>query len=261
MTDETLGIIGTGGLAAFLVEGLRHGGDRRAILLSPRNAETAADLAKRFGATIAAGNQAVIDGAEIVVVATPPKTTLETIRSLRFRPGQLMICVAIDVGLAALRAAAPGAIVVRAMPSAAAAIGLDATPVCPAEPRALAFFAAIGTAHGLPDEAAFAAATALSVFHLWSYALMDVMVGEAEAAGIPRAEAIRLVAAMTRSAGAIALAADPAGSVRGPLDLHGKPGSMTAGALAVLDAADAFTPWRQAFRSALSRARQGSEQG
>jgi pyrroline-5-carboxylate reductase len=255
--DDTLGIIGVGGLAAFLVEGLRHGGDGRPILLSPRNAKQAAILAAHYAATVAADNQAVVDGAGIVVVATPPTVTLDTIRALTFRPGQLLICVAIDIDLASLREAAPGAVAVRAMPSAAAAMGLDATPICPTEPRALAFFAVTGTAHGFDDEAAFAAATALTVFHLWSYALMDTMVGEAEAAGIPRAEAVRLVGALTRSAGAIALAADPTQPVRAPLDLHGKPGSMTAGGMAVLDAAAAFAPWRAAFRHALARARRG----
>jgi len=256
MANNTLGIIGVGDLATFIVEGLRHGGDHRPILLSPRNAHRAAALAARCRATIASDNQAVVDGADIVMVATPPKVTLDAIRSLTFLPGQRLICVAIDIALSDLRGAAPGAVIVRAMPSAAAAICMDSTPICPAEPWALAFFATVGTPHGLKDEATFAAATALSVFHLWSFALMDTMVGEAEAAGIPRADAVRLVAALTRSAGALAVAADPALPVRAPLDLNGKAGTMTATGMSVLEAADAFGPWRTAFRTALARARQ-----
>jgi pyrroline-5-carboxylate reductase len=256
MANDTLGIIGVGGLATFIVEGLRHGGDHRPILLSPRNARQAAALAARCAATVASDNQAVVNGADIVMVATPPKVTLDTIRSLTFQPGQRLICVAIDIGLSDLHEAAPGTVIVRAMPSAAAAICMDSTPVCPAAPWALTFFAATGTSHGFDDEAAFGAATALSVFHLWSFALMDTMVGEAEAAGIPRADAVRLVAATIRSAGAVAAAADPALPVRAPLDLHGKAGTMTAAGMALLEAADAFGPWRTAFRAALARARQ-----
>src|SRR5258706_9290231 len=106
-----LGIVGVGGLAGFVVEGLRRAGDERAILLSPRGAATAAELASRFGARVMSDNQSVIEGAGIVLVATPPVETLACLRALRWRRGQALICVAIDVTRAMLEAAAPGAIV------------------------------------------------------------------------------------------------------------------------------------------------------
>ena len=52
-----------------------------------------------------------------------------------------------------------------------------------------------------------------------------------------------------------ALRADPAQSVREPLDRHGTPGTMTAGGMAALDAADALRPWRQAYEGAVVRLR------
>ena len=98
----------------------------------------------------------------------------------------------------------------------------------------------------------------LAAYHLWLYALMDAMVAESVAAGLPRTAAGGLVAGQTRAAGTLALEGPPQASVRAPLDLHGKPGTMTAGGLAVLDAADAFAPWRAAAAAAVHRARFGS---
>src|SRR5260221_554835 len=97
---------------------------------------------------------------------------------------------------------------------------------------------------GLAGVLGFAAATALAAYHLWLYALMDTMAVASEAAGLPREAAVGLVASQTRAAATLALSAPPQAPVRAPLDLHGKPGSMTAQGMAVLDAADAFAPWR-----------------
>jgi pyrroline-5-carboxylate reductase len=44
----TLGFVGTGTIAAAIVEGLCATPDAGPILVSPRNADTAADLAARF---------------------------------------------------------------------------------------------------------------------------------------------------------------------------------------------------------------------
>ena len=86
---------------------------------------------------------------------------------------------------------------------------------------------------------------------------MDEAVLASEAGGLPRAAAVGLVASQTRAAASLTLAYPPQASVRAPLDLHGKPGSMTAEGLAVLDAAGAFAPWRAALAAALRRARFG----
>src|SRR6185503_8105860 len=90
--EAALGIIGVGGLAGFVVEGLRRAGDKRAILVSPRGAATGAALAARFGARVMADNQSVIETAGIVLVATPPAETLACLRALRWRPGQAEQC-------------------------------------------------------------------------------------------------------------------------------------------------------------------------
>lgn len=258
MAPGTLGIVGVGRLASFMIEGIRKSGDRRPILLSPRNAEMAKRLAADHDCEVAADNQAVIDGADVVIVATPPKDALATIRSLPWRRGQLLVCVAIDVEHAALQDAAGDATVVRAMPTAASAIGLGSTPIFPDDERARALLVLVGDVFPCVDEDQFKVATAASVYHLWMYALMERMAQAVEEAGLPRATAVGLVAGFTQSAGAFAKAADPAQSMRWPLDVNGTPGTMTAQGFAVIEAADALEPWAEALAVAVERARGGS---
>ena len=255
--SQPLGFIGVGGLAGVLVEGFRRAGDRRPILLSPRNADQSRRLAERFGCAALSTNQAVGDGSAIVLVTTPPPATLAAIRGLAWRKGQLLICAAMDMTVPLLAAAAAPAVAVRIMPSASAAVNADALPLCPPNAAARTLLAQLGTVFELSDEGGFAAATALAAYHLWLYALMDTMVAASEAAGLPREAAVGLVASQTRAAATLALSAPPQVPVRAPLDLHGKPGSMTAQGLAVLDAADAFAPWRAAAAAAVQRARHG----
>ena len=64
-TAIAYGVLGVGALASAIVTGLCEGvADPPAIVLSPRNADTAADLAARFeSVSVAADNQAVVDAA------------------------------------------------------------------------------------------------------------------------------------------------------------------------------------------------------
>lgn len=256
MATTPLGIIGAGQLASFLVEGIRHARDGREILLSPRNPQVAASLAERHGCQVASSNQAVVDGAKIVVLATPPGQVLATLRALVWQEQQLLICVAVDVELAALRSAAPAATVVRAMPTAASAVGMGSTPVFPAHPQAQALFSIVGDVWPCADEEHFKAATALSTYHLWLYGLMERMAEAAEESGLPRDAAVGLVASLTRSAGALALARDKQLSMRAPLDDNGTPGTMTRQGYDVIEAENALEPWARALARAVERARQ-----
>jgi pyrroline-5-carboxylate reductase len=116
---------------------------------------------------------AIAPKAHIVLVATPPAETLACLRALSWRPDQALICVAIDVTRATLAAAAPGAIVLRAMPSNAAALGICPTPLYPAHAEAKVLLSRLGPVFELADERAFDAATALAGYHLWCYGLME----------------------------------------------------------------------------------------
>jgi pyrroline-5-carboxylate reductase len=88
-----VGIIGVGTIAEALTMGLCAFGDQRAeILLSPRNDTLSRRLALRYpNVKVAADNQAVVDGSEIVVLAVRPQVTEEVLGALRFRPDQQIV--------------------------------------------------------------------------------------------------------------------------------------------------------------------------
>lgn len=144
----TLGFIGTGTMAAAMVEGL-GGGD---ILLSPRGAEVAADLARRFpGVRVAADNQAVIDGSDMVVLAVRPQVAEAVIRPLRFRPGQTVVSVIAATQITSLRDwIGLDLPIIRAIPLPFAANRASVTPLFPPDADVAALFNRLGTA--LPCE-------------------------------------------------------------------------------------------------------------
>ncbi|GAA3161235.1 NAD(P)-binding domain-containing protein [Nonomuraea salmonea] len=72
-----IGIIGVGEIARAIVTGLLEGdGPPPEVLLSPRGAATAAELAARHGTVrVCGGNQEVADGCDVLIVAVrPPRT-------------------------------------------------------------------------------------------------------------------------------------------------------------------------------------------
>ncbi|MGE0213141.1 MAG: NAD(P)-binding domain-containing protein [Parvibaculaceae bacterium] len=253
----TFGIIGVGGLAEFVVEGLRHAGGDLPILLSPRGAKRAADLSKRFDCRIAPDNQAVVDQSDLVMVATAPPDVIGCVSALKWRAGQPLLCVAINVPLASLSHAAPAARVLRAMPSASAAIGLCPTPLYPPNAEAKGLLERLGPVFEVEDEAGFDAATALAGYHLWVFGLIDVVAKATASGGLSEGMAADMVAAHTRAAAEFVLRRSAGAPVRGPLDEHGVPGTMTAQGMGVLEEAGGLEGWRQGYERALARLKTG----
>lgn len=83
-----LGVVGVGTIAALLVEAIVTGphGDRVEVVLSPRSEHRAADLAGRFpSVSVAADNQEVLDGSDVVLLAVLPPQVAEVCTALTFR--------------------------------------------------------------------------------------------------------------------------------------------------------------------------------
>lgn len=255
-SSAILGIIGVGGLADFVVQGLRRAGDRRKVLLSPRNAERAASLAQQCDAEVMPDNQAVVDAAGLILVAVPPAAVYDCVKALRWHPGQVLICVAIDVTEAGLQAAAPGTTVVRAMPSSCAALNAGGTPIFPANEMAADLFGKLGAFFAVENEAQFNTAAALAAYYLWSFAVIDTVAERAVAEGLPAEIARGLAAALTGAAAAVA-ASRPDLPARTPLETFGLPGTMTRQGWDVLTQSDALNAWSKALDIAIARMRSG----
>jgi pyrroline-5-carboxylate reductase len=157
-----LGFIGTGTIAAAMIEGLAAAGVDSPILVSPRNAETANDLARRFGnVKIAANNQAVLDGSDLVILAVRPQIAGEVLPTLHFRPDHRVLSLIATVSLDWLHSVtAPAAAVARAVPLPPVARRQGPTAVFPADPIVCGLFDRLGTAITLDDESAFDVFTA-----------------------------------------------------------------------------------------------------
>jgi len=102
-TNNTLGIIGIGHLATYTITGLRGSGDTRKIILNPRNAERAQALSKQFNCEVAADNQAVIDQADIILLAVRPFQLNDLLSSVHFPKDKVVISAAAGVSLSQLR--------------------------------------------------------------------------------------------------------------------------------------------------------------
>ncbi|EJF82911.1 pyrroline-5-carboxylate reductase [Candidatus Bartonella washoeensis] len=90
-----IGFLGTGKISASMVEGLMTSAfDVSSIIISPRNAQTAQRLSHNYDKVmIAENNQALLDESDCIFLCLPNQIAEEVLRSLRFRPEQLVISV------------------------------------------------------------------------------------------------------------------------------------------------------------------------
>lgn len=161
-----LGFVGTGAITSAIVTGLNAagiGGDT--ILVSPRNADTAASLAARFlSVRVAASNQAVLDDSDVVMLAIRPQVAAEVLSELRFRADHHVISLMAIIPVDRVRTmVTPARIVTRAIPLPLVADLCGPTPIFPPDQVAAGIFNRIGTtieATSAEQFSAFSTATA-----------------------------------------------------------------------------------------------------
>ncbi|HEY5597609.1 MAG TPA: NAD(P)-binding domain-containing protein [Kiloniellales bacterium] len=193
MTD--LGFIGTGHLAAFLVEGLRRAGADYAITVSPRNRAMAEELRSRFGVAIAPDNQAVVDGCDVIVASVLPRQAGAVLTPLKFRRDQTVLSVMAGVGILAVREhASPATVAVAMMPGHANAFCVGPSALYPDVPAARALLRHLGPVHVYGDEAIFTAASVFGAFSGMSLLLMKQAIDWFTAKGLDATDARTLVA-------------------------------------------------------------------
>jgi len=153
-----LGFLGTGAIASAMVTGLNSGGDSGyAIVLSPRNAETASNLSGHFPAVSVAGsNQEVVDACDIVVIAVRPQIARDVLAELQFRPAQNIISLVSGIPIGKLlELVSPAIRVSRAVPLPAVARRRCVTPIYPHDPESQKLFSLLGSAFAVNTEREF----------------------------------------------------------------------------------------------------------
>jgi pyrroline-5-carboxylate reductase len=143
-----IGFLGTGAIASAIVKGLCSTTDTPySILLSPRNAKIAAELADAFThVKVAHDNQDVLDRSDTVVLAVRPQI-VGLLSELRFRQTHLVVSLISTVSLKEVSAmVSPATRVVRAVPLPSVAYRQGPTVVYPPDPTVASLFNRIGTA-------------------------------------------------------------------------------------------------------------------
>lgn len=150
-----VGFIGTGEITAAMVRGLI--GQGHTILVSPRNAQTAATLAEWPGVAIAP-NEEVVAKSDVVFLCLLARVAEGVLPGLPFRADHTIISVMVDAPLATLRQlCVPATDIAITIPLPPIARGGCPLPVYPPSPTLDALFGDRNLVIPLKNEAALAA--------------------------------------------------------------------------------------------------------
>lgn len=185
-----IGFVGTGVITAHIVRGLKASPlvDWPA-LVSPRSAATAKALAQLPGVSVAASNQAVVDGADVLVLAVRPQVAAEVLGELRFHQNRPIISLMAGVSLEDLARWTGAGDICRAIPLPSVEVRRCVTPVYPPQPVAMQVFDALGQALPVHDLPAFDVyATGSAVMATW-FGFAETVVDWMQANGIAETDA------------------------------------------------------------------------
>jgi pyrroline-5-carboxylate reductase len=237
-----------GSLGTAIVTGLCEGAaDPPTVVLSPRSADRAAELAARFPSVrVAADNQGVLDASETVLVCLRQAHS-GLLGDLTWRPEHVVVSAV--PGLPQDRLAglvSPAARVARAVPMPQVATRTSATPVHPPLEPVVALFDRLGGTLPIEDgdqfDAIFTALGTIAPFFRYLGALADFLVDH----GLPSSAAQRRVA--DSFAGVLATL----GGAEGPdfaelVKEYAPPGGGNAQLTALLDEAGVFEAVRRSL--------------
>jgi pyrroline-5-carboxylate reductase len=170
------GFLGTGTITDAIVTGLMATDlPVTRIVVSPRNAAVAADLAARIARVeVAADNQAVVDAADVLFLAVRPQVAKEVLTGLRFDRDQTIVSLIAATDHASLKAwTAPNASIVRAIPLPFVAERRGVTAIFPADPQTQQIFDALGSAVACETREEFDLLAAASSLMATYFGIMD----------------------------------------------------------------------------------------
>jgi pyrroline-5-carboxylate reductase len=194
LAAQRLGVIGVGNIAAALLTGLATGAEPpRSVLLSPRSAEAGAALAARFGQMrVAADNQAVLDGSDVVILAVRPQVTEEVLAPLRFRADHRIISlIAIHPQAKIAPLVAPATRITRVLPLPPVARRIGPIALSPPDPELEAWLATVGTVVAVADDHHFETVWSTSALIATFYELVSRAADWGVAQGLTRDAAER----------------------------------------------------------------------
>jgi pyrroline-5-carboxylate reductase len=194
----TYGIIGVGAIGGAIVTGLCEDvKGAPAVVLSPRNASRAAELASRFPTVrVAQTNQEVIDGSSVVLLCIRPQEARSVLGGLKFSSQQAIVSMMAGISIETLRQlVAPAQSIARAIPLPAVAARAGATPIFPPIEAAKTLFDRLGGSIEIPNERALEATSASTATVSAHFAYLNAICRWLIAQGVAETAARRQVAA------------------------------------------------------------------
>src|SRR5262249_51987277 len=146
-TAHTLGFVGTGTITSAIVIGLHASPDFSSdIVVSPRNADIAAALARKFDRVrVATSNQDTVDASDVVFLAVRPQIADQVLAQLQFRNDQHVVSLIATYSLRRVATlVAPASKVACAVPQPTVAIRAGPTVLFPPDSLVAALFARLG---------------------------------------------------------------------------------------------------------------------
>lgn len=178
--DENLrlGFLGTGTITSAIVKGLStKAALHYSILVSPRSQLIAAQLASDFSQVrVAASNQDVLDGSDIVFLAVRPQIADDVLAGLAFRPEHHVISLVATFSRDTIAALVqPASKVTCAVPMPTVAVHLGPTAIFPPDPVTATLFSQLGIAVEVKTESEFQALVATTATMASYFALLGTL--------------------------------------------------------------------------------------
>ena len=245
---KTLGFIGVGHFAGFLVEGFRNVYPDMRIVLSPRNKEQAEKLASNFNCEIATSNQQVSDEADIIIVSVRPNVFKNIVKDIKFKSHQTVISVASGISIEMVSDLVSPANAIRALPISSAAINQSPILMMPNNSDIKSFLEILGKVYVIECEEEFTAAAAYSAFYGWGFRLMDEAANWGAENGLEKEKALEIIRDVFGSVPAMSEK-----EAHKPLDVIveslATKGGITELGLNVIDQQHGFDAWKDALEA------------
>lgn len=248
MSKPTMGVIGTGDFAAYLIAALRKGGHDGRILLSPHNLAKAQAIAARHGCEVAADEASMVGEADWILLSIRPERLDDVLAGLSLRSGQVAISAVAGATVARLRASLGQDVgVVRIMPSSyIETVSQGIVPMYPASAEVETVLAAAGRVVVFDTEDQFELALAGACISGWMYRFVETLETWFVERGLSPAQARLMVAGNIAGAAGYAMARQdvPLAEIS---DAIATEGTFTKAGLDWLLEKEAASPWVEAL--------------
>ena len=191
-----LGFIGTGKIATSVITGICSSNiSFTKILVSSRNKLNSQKLSKKFKKVIISkNNQQIVDSCNWVFLSITPSVGEKIIKSLKFRPNQIIISFISTITLVQLKKAVKvKAKIVRAIPLPPISLKKGPIPICPPNKKVKEFFDKIGTTIEIKNEKSSINFWATSGMMAPFYELLSVMTNWLVKRGVKRNNAQKYI--------------------------------------------------------------------